>query len=95
MRQASMTLIAVLTTALMMAWAVPVMAGDALKVNINEASVEELITLDGIGEAYAKRIIEFRDKNGPFQKPEDLLKIKGIGEKILIANQDRIILSNQ
>lgn len=95
MRQASMTLIAVLTTALMMAWAVPVMAGDASKVNINEASVEELITLDGIGEAYAKRIIEFRDKNGPFQKPEDLLKIKGIGEKILIANQDRIILSNQ
>ena len=95
MRQASMTLIAVLTTALMMAWAVPVMAGDASKVNINEASVEELITLDGIGEAYAKRIIEFRDKNGPFQKPEDLLKVKGIGEKILIANQDRIILSNQ
>lgn len=79
----------------MMAWVVPVLAGDASKVNINTASIEELITLEGIGDAYAQRIIEFRDKNGPFQKPEDLLKVKGIGEKIFEANQDRIIVSDE
>ncbi len=95
MRRATMTLIAVLTTALMMAWVVPVLAGDASKVNINTASIEELLTLDGIGDAYAQRIIEFRDKNGPFQKPEDILKVKGIGEKIYDANQDRIIVRDE
>ena len=95
MRRATMTLIAVLTTALMMAWVVPVLAGDASKVNLNTASIEELITLEGIGDAYAQRIIEFRDKNGPFQKAEDILKVKGIGEKIYEANQDRIIVSDE
>ena len=95
MQRSAMTLIAVLTTALMMAWVVPVLAGDASKVNINTASIEELITLDGIGETYAERIIEFRDKNGPFQKPEDILKVKGIGDKIFEANQDRITVNDE
>ena len=95
MRRATMTLIAVLTTALMMAWVVPVLAGDASKININTATIEELITLEGIGDTYAQRIIEFRDKNGPFQKAEDILKVKGIGEKIYEANQDRIVVSDE
>ena len=91
-----MTLIAILTTALMMAWAVPVLAADeAGQVNINTASKDELMTLDGIGEAYADRIIEFRDKNGPFQNPEDLLKVKGIGEKTYEMNKDRIVVKSE
>ncbi len=58
------------------------------KVNINTASVEELIMLDGIGPDYADRIIQYREKNGPFVKVEDIMLIKGIGPKILEANKD-------
>ena len=79
----------------MMAWVVPALAGDAGKVNINTASKEELMTLSGIGEAYAERIIQYRSTNGSFQTPEDILKVKGIGQKIFDANKDRIIVSDQ
>ena len=51
--------------------------------DINQASVQQLIDLPGIGEAIAQRIVDFRKKNGPFRRVEDLLKIKGIGEKSL------------
>ena len=50
-------------------------------VNLNTASVDQLAALPGIGEKTAQRILEHRQKNGPFKKPEDLMNIKGIGEK--------------
>jgi len=50
------------------------------KVNINQASVEELKTLTGIGEAKARSIINYREQNGPFRKPEDLMQVEGIKE---------------
>ena len=59
-------------------------------VNINKASVEELTKLKGIGSAYAERIVNYRDKNGPFEKPEDIMKVKGIGQKTWDTNKDRI-----
>ena len=59
-------------------------------VNINKASVEELTQLKGIGSAYAERIVKYRDKNGPFEKPEDIMKVKGIGQKTWDTNKDRI-----
>ena len=49
------------------------------KVNINTADIASLQTLPGIGEATARSIIEFRNKN-PFKKPEDLKKVSGIGD---------------
>jgi competence ComEA-like helix-hairpin-helix protein len=51
---------------------ISVNAGDAKQININTASAEELTQLKGVGASYAVRIIEFREKNGPFKKPEDL-----------------------
>ncbi len=52
-------------------------------VNVNEAGSERLQTLPGIGPAYAKRLIQYREKNGEFNTAEELKKIKGIGEKRL------------
>ena len=95
MQKAKMTLMAVLTTALLMVWVTPLLAGDTGKVNINTASVEELMELDGIGQTYAKRIVDFREKSGEFQHPEDILKVKGIGEKIFDANQERIVVQDE
>jgi len=51
------------------------------KVNINKASVTELMKLKKIGQKYAERIVAYREKNGPFEKPEDITKVKGIGQK--------------
>jgi competence protein ComEA len=56
---------------------------EVTKLNVNTASVEELETLPYIGEVKAKAIVEYREKNGPFRSPEDLLDVPGIGEKTL------------
>ena len=51
------------------------------KVNLNTATVSQLEDLPGIGPALAARIVEHRQKNGAFKSVEDLMAIKGIGEK--------------
>lgn len=50
-------------------------------ININTASAAELSQLDGIGNAYAERIVAYRDENGPFSAAGDLTAVKGIGKK--------------
>ncbi len=59
-------------------------------VNINSAGVQTLITLPGIGKEYAERIVAYRDKYGPFKKVEDLLNVRGIGEKTFRKIRDRL-----
>ena len=54
---------------------------EAGKVNINSATEEQLALLPRVGEVVAQRILEFREKNGRFKAPEDLMLVKGIGEK--------------
>ncbi len=65
-------------------------AGQAAKININTASAEELTKLNGIGSNQAARIIEFREKNGPFKTPQDLTQVPRIGQKTFEKNKDRI-----
>jgi len=60
------------------------------KININTATVDELQTIPGIGPAKASAIIEYREKNGPFKKVEDLDNVSGIGEKTLEHIKDKI-----
>lgn len=60
------------------------------KININTASQKELMKLKSIGPAYADRIIEYREKHGPFQKPDEIMKVKGTGKKMWEANKDLI-----
>lgn len=51
-------------------------------VSINQATLEELMMLPGIGEGYAQRILEYRNTHGLFQTIEDIMKVKGIKERL-------------
>lgn len=59
-------------------------------VNINEANIEELVKLSGIGESIAEDIIEYRNKNGNFKKKEDIKNVSGIGESKYNKIKDKI-----
>ncbi|MDE6260060.1 MAG: ComEA family DNA-binding protein [Oscillospiraceae bacterium] len=65
------------------------MASDA-RVDINTAGLDELMTLPGIGEARAQAILDDREANGPYRYPENLIRVKGIGEGILGQILDQI-----
>jgi len=62
----------------------------AEKININTASARELTQLERIGPALAKRIVKYREKQGLFEKPEDITKVKGIGAKTFKGFSARI-----
>lgn len=59
-------------------------------VNINTASIDELMTLSGIGESKAKNIIEYRSTNGKFNTIEDIKNISGIGDALFNKIKDNI-----
>jgi competence protein ComEA len=87
------TIAALLTVALLwsglagpcLAGTAPNSASDAAEtkqpIDLNRASAEELSTIPGIGKTLAQRIVDFRDEHGPFSRVEDVMKVKGIGEK--------------
>lgn len=62
------------------------------QVNINSATAKDLERLSGIGPAIAKRIIDYRNKNGNFSSPEDLLKVRGIGKAKLEKMRSQILI---
>jgi comEA protein len=62
------------------------------KINLNSATVEQLETLPGIGPAIAKGIVEHRTKVGKFNRIEEIIKVKGIGEKKFQKIKDRLII---
>lgn len=68
----------------------PSMVPEEEQININTAGLEELMTLDGIGEKRAQSIIDDREANGPFRIPEEITRVSGIGEGILEGIIDRI-----
>ncbi len=53
------------------------------KININSATAQQLTELPGIGDTLSNRIIEYRALHGPYSSTEDLLAVKGIGERLL------------
>jgi competence protein ComEA len=53
-------------------------------INVNTASSADLQKLPGVGPAMAARTIEYREKNGGFKKLEDLMNVKGVGEKTFL-----------
>ena len=60
------------------------------KVNLNTAGLEELMTLTGIGQTRAEAIITYREEEGAFQAPEDIMKVDGIKEGIYEKLKDEI-----
>ena len=63
-----------------------------LKISINNATIEELILLPGVGEKTAESIISFREQNGGFNNIDDLVKVSGIGSKKLEKIKSYIII---
>ena len=59
-------------------------------VNINTAGVEELKTLNGIGDSLAQAIVDDRERNGPFTSVDDLVRVSGIGAKTLARFADKV-----
>ncbi len=60
------------------------------KINVNLASASELETLPGIGPVLAQRIVQFREENGPYNGPEDLIKVRGISRTLVERLSDQI-----
>jgi len=59
-------------------------------VNINTAAAADLQSLPGIGAKTAERIVEYREKNGPFKKIEELMNVRGVGEKNFLKLKNHI-----
>jgi competence protein ComEA len=96
-----MTLRRIAATAVALAFAALTLPGVAAaaekapagKVNVNTATVEQLTAVPGIGPTLAARIVEHRQKSGPFRSTADLLNVKGIGEKSLARIEGHLTLA--
>lgn len=64
-------------------------------VNINTASAADLEGLPGIGAKTAARIVEYRQKNGPFKKIEELMNVRGVGEKNFLKLKPQITVTTK
>jgi competence protein ComEA len=60
------------------------------KIDINSADVKTLTAIKGLGEKKAEAIVEYREKNGKFESVDDLLKVKGVGKKLLETIKEEV-----
>jgi len=70
-------------------------AGPTRKVNINTATRTELIQIPRIGEKMADRIVEFRKANGSFERVEEIMNVRGMGEKTFLSIKQHLTVGNQ
>jgi competence protein ComEA len=63
-------------------------------VNINTATAAQLSSLPGIGAKTADLIVQYRTKNGPFKKPEEIMNVRGVGEKSFLKLKSRLTVGN-
>ena len=83
--------VGILVILLLVSWA---HSQEAPPVNLNTASFAELDSLPGIGPVMAERILEFRKKNGMFRRVEDLMNVRGIGERKFLKLRDYIVVES-
>jgi competence protein ComEA len=67
----------------------------AVMVNLNTATAAELTELPGVGPKTAARIVEYRQKKGPFKKPEELMNVQGVGEKSFLRLKSQITVGGK
>lgn len=67
---------------------------DELLVDINNASAKDLAELPGVGDKVAARIVNYREKNGRFQKVEEIMNVRGIGEKTFVKLRDHLVVGS-
>ena len=70
-------------------------AATGVVVNLNTASASDLEALPGIGAKTAARIVEYRQKNGPFKKIEELMNVRGVGEKNFLKLKPQISVAGK
>jgi comEA protein len=68
-------------------------ASSELRIDLNTATREELTELPGVGDTVAARIIAYRDENGGFEKIEEIMNVRGIGEKTFLKFRDRLYVN--
>ena len=79
---------------LALALALPLFAAAGEPVNINTAdAVSIAASLNGIGEAKARAIVDYREKNGPFKSADELVNVKGVGLKTVEKNRDQMTVT--
>lgn len=72
----------------------PAVAASSVEaVNLNSATAAQLADLPGIGLKTAELIVQYRVKNGPFKKIEEVMNIRGIGEKSFLRIKDRVTVA--
>ena len=74
----------------------PPVAADAAStevINLNSATAAQIATLPGIGPKTADLVVQYRQKNGPFKKIEEIMNIRGVGEKSFLKIKDRLTVA--
>lgn len=81
---------------LVLVWAVsPSWAAEGKPLNVNTATMAELMAIKGIGEVKARAIIEHREKHGPFKTVDELKNVDGIGDKLLATLRSQVTVGDQ
>ena len=62
-------------------------------VNLNSATAAQIASLPGIGPKTAELVVQYRTKNGPFKKIEEIMNVRGIGEKSFLRIKDRLTVA--
>jgi competence ComEA-like helix-hairpin-helix protein len=71
----------------------PVAAAPAEMVNLNTGTAAQIATLPGIGLKTAELVVQYREKNGPFKKIEEIMNVRGVGEKSFLRIKDRLTVA--
>ena len=82
-----------ITIFLLLLFTAPIIASNG-KININTATEKELCNLGQVGPQNAAKIVQYRQEHGDFKTPEDIKKVKGIGDKTFEKNKSIIIIKD-